>query len=288
MLAVERKDEIRYGFDVARARKNSAFTLIELLTVIAIIGILVMLLLAALTRGVGLARQTYCANNLRQLGHAMQMFIGEYHVYPLEMNPDYEKGSYPNHYDGWDLALDHELGYEHNSHETFYIDKGIWKCPAAVEPPNWPENVLNQGSTKEDYLSYGYNSCGMGMSKSTDTNSLGIGGQYTWQKPNPTVPPVPESEVVNPSEMMALGDGFSGHDNIILGGVSRLWRSYDLPQGVKDDLSAMARHQGKANVVFCDGHVESPTLKFLFEDTGDEALSRWNRDHQPHREKLSP
>ncbi|HEY5040889.1 MAG TPA: H-X9-DG-CTERM domain-containing protein [Verrucomicrobiae bacterium] len=45
---------------------------------------------------------------------------------------------------------------------------------------------------------------------------------------------------------------------------------------------------GKANVVFCDGHVESPTLQFLFADTSDAALSRWNRDHLPHREKLSP
>jgi len=44
----------------------------------------------------------------------------------------------------------------------------------------------------------------------------------------------------------------------------------------------------KANVVFCAGHVESPTLQFLFEDTRDAALARWNRDHLPHREKLSP
>jgi prepilin-type processing-associated H-X9-DG protein len=50
----------------------------------------------------------------------------------------------------------------------------------------------------------------------------------------------------------------------------------------------IARHQGKANVMFCDGHVESPTLQFLFEDTSDAALVRWNRDHLPHREKLSP
>jgi len=41
-------------------------------------------------------------------------------------------------------------------------------------------------------------------------------------------------------------------------------------------------------VVFCDGHVESPPLQFLFEDTSADALSRWNRDHEPHREKLSP
>jgi hypothetical protein len=30
-------------------------------------------------------------------------------------------------------------------------------------------------------------------------------------------------------------------------------------------------------MVFCDGHVESPTLQFLFADTSDAALSRWNR-----------
>jgi prepilin-type processing-associated H-X9-DG protein/prepilin-type N-terminal cleavage/methylation domain-containing protein len=267
-------------------KKDFAFTLVELLVVIAIIAILAALLLAALTRGVGLARKTYCANNLRQLGHAMQMFVGENHVYPLESNPDFDKGSYPNHFDFWDLALDHELGYENNSHEAFYINKGIWKCPAAMEPPNWPPNLLNTGTTKEVYVSYGYNS--RGMSAITDTNSLGIGGQYAWRKPNPTVPPVSESEVVSPSEMIAIGDGFIGHDNLLLGGMSRIERTYDLPDGVKDNSNAKARHQGKANVVFCDGHVESPTLPFLFEDTSDEALSRWNRDHQPHHEKLSP
>jgi hypothetical protein len=44
----------------------------------------------------------------------------------------------------------------------------------------------------------------------------------------------------------------------------------------------------KANVVFCASHVETPPLKFLFEDTSYAALARWNRDHLPHREKLSP
>jgi prepilin-type processing-associated H-X9-DG protein len=53
-------------------------------------------------------------------------------------------------------------------------------------------------------------------------------------------------------------------------------------------VHALLKFVGKANVVFCDGHVESPTLKFLFEDTSDAALVRWNRDHLPHREKLSP
>jgi prepilin-type processing-associated H-X9-DG protein len=38
---------------------------------------------------------------------------------------------------------------------------------------------------------------------------------------------------------------------------------------------ASSRRQGKVDVVFCDGHVESPTLKFVFEDTSDAALVRW-------------
>ena len=58
--------------------------------------------------------------------------------------------------------------------------------------------------------------------------------------------------------------------------------------GFQDATSPKARHLAKANVVFCDGHVESPTLKSLFEDTTDAALVRWNRDHLPHRELLQP
>jgi prepilin-type processing-associated H-X9-DG protein len=67
--------------------------------------------------------------------------------------------------------------------------------------------------------------------------------------------------------------------------VSSLGHGFPDPESTK---RSFARHQGKANVVFCDGHVESPTLQFLFEDTSDDALVRWNRDHLPHREKLSP
>jgi prepilin-type processing-associated H-X9-DG protein len=50
--------------------------------------------------------------------------------------------------------------------------------------------------------------------------------------------------------------------------------------------NTLSRHQGKANVVLCDGHVESPTVQFLFDDTGDTALVKWNRDHAPHRDRL--
>lgn len=89
---------------------------------------------------------------------------------------------------------------------------------------------------------------------------------------------------------MAIGDGFEGGNGIIRDGQLLMWRSYSVTDEYYPGSTkrSYALHQGHANVVFCDGHVELPTLKFLFEDTSDEALSRWNRDHLPHREKLSP
>jgi len=44
--------------------------------------------------------------------------------------------------------------------------------------------------------------------------------------------------------------------------------------GLYDFPKMLLRHQNKANVVFCDGHVESPTLQFLLSGTSDAALSR--------------
>ena len=97
-------------------------------------------------------------------------------------------------------------------------------------------------------------------------------------------------DMAKPIALMALGDGFCGYGKTVYGSVEMLLlRSPDV-LNIVDPIAdePFIRHQGKANMVFCDGHVESPALKFLFEDTGDEALSRWNRDHRPHREKLSP
>ena len=48
-----------------------------------------------------------------------------------------------------------------------------------------------------------------------------------------------------------------------------------------------ARHQGRVNILFCDGHVESPLPAFVFEDSSEAALVRWNRGHQPHRGALT-
>src|SRR5437867_9313842 len=58
-------------------RAATAFTLLELLITIFIIGILAALLLPALGRSKASARDTTCLNNLHQIGIAVQVYVDE-------------------------------------------------------------------------------------------------------------------------------------------------------------------------------------------------------------------
>jgi prepilin-type N-terminal cleavage/methylation domain-containing protein/prepilin-type processing-associated H-X9-DG protein len=76
------------------------FTLVELLVVIAVIGVLVALLLPAIQTARESARKAQCANNLKQIGLAMQNYVIDYREFPA----GYKSKVLPNHDDwgpGW-------------------------------------------------------------------------------------------------------------------------------------------------------------------------------------------
>jgi prepilin-type processing-associated H-X9-DG protein/prepilin-type N-terminal cleavage/methylation domain-containing protein len=251
---------------------RDGFTLVELLAIIAIIGVLAALLLVGVSRAKEKAQRIQCVSNLRQLGQAMKLFIGDSHVYPLLINGGYWQGKDTEHFTSWNAALENELS-THFPREGWLEPKGVWDCPAAKKPSDFPRDL--------GYTEYGYN--GYGLSSINDTNILGLGGHKVDK--GSFAPPVSESEIAAPSEMMAIGDGFKGGNGVIQDGVFALWRNQDTQDQLGSTKRSSSRHQGTANVAFCDGHVESPTLKFLFEDSSDAALARWNRDHLPHRDR---
>ncbi len=259
---------------ITRPKVQVAFTLVELLVVIAVIAILVALLLPALSLAMKRARQIHCVNNVRQLGLGLQEFVSDNHIYPLFVDAQYDKNGFATNYNNWADNVGHQLGYNYSFNSNFWAS-GIWVCPSISS--SWIQN---------GFQSYGYNAFGVG----TNLDSLGLGGHYGFAHAQPgkisvTKPPVSASDIVNPSDMMAIADGFDGNGSQLF--QDMFWR-HDSYFGFHETTTSDARHQGKANVAFCDGHVESPTLQFLFTDTSAAALSRWNRDHQPHRERLAP
>jgi prepilin-type processing-associated H-X9-DG protein len=222
-------------------------------------------LLTAISQAKARAQRIQCVNNLHQFGLAIQNFVAANNAYPCDFagtNSD-NPGSWMGQLEGG--------GFDKAKLNNNILDKGIWHCPSAIFPPEYyPSSFTAEDRANFPPLSYGYNLFGVSATNYR-TNALGLFGHYL----SDSVKPIRESEVVYSSDMMAMGD-------VIAGG--NFMREPDLVES----KAASIRHQGKFNVVFCDGHVGSPTLQFLFADTSDNALSSWNRDHQPHRERLVP
>jgi prepilin-type N-terminal cleavage/methylation domain-containing protein/prepilin-type processing-associated H-X9-DG protein len=232
----------------SRNSAKSGFSLIELIVVIAIIGILITLLLPSLAKAKVRQQRTQCMGNLHQLGIALQTVLSNNHGYPMWIE---------NRHSGWSDQLEVE-GLGIAQPPKGFMESGVWRCPAA----QWPSDY------KWARFSYGYNAFGS-LRNGNITNSPGLSGHYDpiLNRRNG----IRETEVVAPADMIAIGES---DDFVVV-------RSQEYDFG-----KLPVRHQNKVNILLCDGHVESPSAKSLFDDVSDQALNRWNRDHQAHRKGL--
>ncbi len=266
---------------------RAGFSLAELLVTIAIIAVLEALLGVALSGSQGLARKTICEGNLRQIGVGLSEFVSDFNEYPLSDNQrGFSQGLYPECGRCWYDALNRNCFHLPPLQENkigFMIPpiSGVWHCPSAQRPAAWDQDFYRKAWL---WVEYGYNEYGAGDHYD---KSLGL-GQIKGLTNRLDYRPTPDKDVVSPSDMIAGGDGILGWGTSYTDGSDEIGLSARAgqPQRFNDTQRVLKRHNGCVNVVFCDGHGESPKAVSLFSLSNSAALARWNKDHQPHPELL--
>ena len=133
------------------SRRSSSFTLIELLVVIAIIAILSSILLPSLNSALRKALAVNCTSNLKAIGSAEHMYIGDYeYVVPYNYKPR-ENGVVSPEIP-FTNALNGGIGTRRNAGPYgVYFEHGIgkggtYKCPAEKREQNFgPANIWPHG-----------------------------------------------------------------------------------------------------------------------------------------------
>jgi len=198
----------------AAGRSVTGFTLVELLVVIAIISILAAMLLPTLARSKDKAYQIKCVSNLKQLGHAIQMFADDHgEVLP---GPIWQGvyDAYNDEYERLPFYLTSYLGLPTPSPAVHICPVAI--CPAAERrnkpaPPGTPPESLVKP------ISYLANAEVTNSTTDTLTRPFGYpySSKYYRLPPGPDEPPKKVQEVKYPSTSWAITDidqqnGFPG------------------------------------------------------------------------------
>lgn len=244
---------------------KQAFTLVELLVVIAVIAVLAALLLPALNQAKEKGRRVVCQNNLRQLGIALLMYGDEHGRYPPCAMAHTRGGPTGRLVSLWNAALLPLVGK----------NVAVFHCPSYPAEFRWttsPSNLGYQFPTNiqnDRPFSYAINRIG---TQNTAGPSLGLEqAPGTGRKP---------SEIAAPADMIAIGEAASRTNYL------QVWAAFALTHNssVSDRSSIIGKvHNQGANMVFLDGHVEwERWWKWL--EFSDAAARRWNHDNQPHEE----
>lgn len=298
--------------DISKGRSlngRPGFTLTELLVVIAIIALLSSLLIPGLARAKQSAYSASCRNNLRQWGMSLQMYVGDFQVYPPYQMSDSGR-SEDNR--SWQQRLATFTGSKRLEYADAVLSggarfKGLDICPAY--------DRLRGFYGPASGSSYAYNSQGYCKGNHPEEN-FGLGGIIVPAPPSGNcwepedIRCIRESEVAHPSQMIALGDSmlfwvsmgtpvfsYLGYDAYGAGGgfgMEPIRAQLKLGPGIGSDKTTIDnslrgiqdRHGGRWNTVFCDAHVESMKTAEMFDPRKDQILRRWHKDGLPHREWL--
>jgi len=230
------------------SRKRSAFTLVEMLVVIGIIGILASLLIPVLSGARAAARDTKCMSNLSGIGKSVLLYIHRSGGYLPACGP----GSFPGG-EGYNLWYRTLLPYV----DTWEV----YVCPSkytsvADIPDRAPdEEGGTGGDMKYHMVHYGMN---LRFPANADGTPMEDGKNLLGNS-------IQVDNVASPSRVLFFADGAiptseidldprqENPGSVIEGGIYFPDDTGQRPAG-KPTISA--RHDGNALCLFLDGHVE--------------------------------
>jgi len=225
---------------MVRMPRRTGFTLIELLVVIAIIAILAAILFPVFAQARMKAQSTSCLSNVKQLSLAFLMYASDYDdvlcpAYIIDNDDEYawdffvvwDNSTWPATAVSWRLGF---IGpYTKNGQ--------IAVCPTFVAP-----------SSGRPTSGYAYNASYLGK-------GWGRYGGWEWNEGKPAA----LTSVQSPAETVLLADSAYWDG----AGVSQnnFLRSPNDPSNWVGP-NVHFRHNGAANVGYCDGHVKAAAQKF--------------------------
>lgn len=248
-----------------------AFTLTELLVVIAVIAILASLLLPALSRGKRHALNTACLNNLMQLTLCWTMYTHDHNDTMPPNNSVYDISTGAP-IPGLDLSQTWCPGNTRTDTNTANIEKGhlfrynrnagIYRCPA-----DRSQVELSHGATLPMARTRSYN-----MSQSLNGigyNTAGMSWLPTYQR---------LVQIRQPVNLFVFMDV---HEDGILDAMFGIPPQGTYWDGIWFDLPANRHNQG-ANLSFADGHVErwKWSVPKIFRELGQTVLPEEYPDYR--------
>lgn len=222
-----------------------AFTIIELMVVIAVIGILAALLLPALGRAKDKGRQAFCRNNIKQLTLAMVMYHGDNKdQFPTPGSAN-KYGPQDADWIWWHYGRNIS-----NSSLARYVSEfnpRLFTCPSDSDA----RDLQSQGILPGDPYRYSYAMTSYDLEENPLDDkkfNLGMASIITQDK---HVYPFFASQIRNPTaKLMFVEEDRETIDD------SR-W----VPAGVKTNLIS-SRHAKRGVVAFADGHIEAEPPEF--------------------------
>ncbi len=236
---------------VMRSHSTSlrAFTLIELLAVVAIIGILSALIFPSLSGARSSADTAKCTSNLRLMGLAFKSYAQDndgYYPAPRYVNTG-TPASNPNPQGAtWQLELAPYTTGPLRANNIYRLkevppNNNVQYCAAYVRLFPSITAIRDNG-----YNAMGY---GMNINMNVSGQDINFSGRI-WNR-------FKEIAIVRPATSILIGDSSDYHLDCSSGGWSKIQPSSVKPDGY--NTGAPTRHRGKANYLYADGHVEALT-----------------------------